>query len=1290
MKTGRIVLFLMVLSILWCADVFAHPIAGKDIVHFCPGTSNDPCEGTTCDVGSDYDGGHGHISKYTDVNENNRYDPGVDDATAWGYWGAGGYAVVRGDAPDIGCGEGNSVTPVFSISVISGPGSGAPGSQLTFVVEVRRDGTAVSGQTVTFSVSPNNGTASLGTTSTTTLSNGRAQTILTLGDSASGSYTITATSNSKSVSRTATVQTSPPPPTYSIHVISGPGSGAPGSQLTFVVEVRRDGTAVSGQTVTFSVSPNNGTASLGTTSTTTLSNGRAQTILTLGDSASGSYTITATSNSKSVSRTATVQTSPPPPTYSIHVISGPGSGAPGSQLTFVVEVRRDGTAVSGQTVTFSVSPNNGTASLGTTSTTTLSNGRAQTILTLGDSASGSYTITATSNSKSVSRTATVTGGGGNLPPVFSIVVISPPGSGAPSSQLTFVVEVREDGAAVSGQTVTFSVSPNNGTASLGTTSTTTLSNGRAQTILTLGDSASGSYTITATSNSKSVSRTATVQTSPPPPTYSIHVISGPGSGAPGSQLTFVVEVRRDGTAVSGQTVTFSVSPNNGTASLGTTSTTTLSNGRAQTILTLGDSASGSYTITATSNSKSVSRTATVTGGGGNLPPVFSIVVISPPGSGAPSSQLTFVVEVREDGAAVSGQTVTFSVSPNNGTASLGTTSTTTLSNGRAQTILTLGDSASGSYTITATSNSKSVNATATVQTSPPPPPPPPPSTFSINVVSSPGSGEPGDTLTFAVEVLQDGSLTQGLTVAFSVSPNNGTALLSPTSTTTDSNGQAQTILTLGDSASGSYTITATSNGVSVSGTATVEDSLILPTPSFSIRVVTSPGSGAPGDTLTFAVEVQQDRTLTEGLTVDFSITSGDENASLGSTSETTGSNGRAQTTLILGSNASGSYTITATSNNVSVSRTATVQTSPPPPPPPPPSTFSINVVSSPGSGEPGDTLTFAVEVLQDGTLTQGLTVDFSITSGDGNASLGSASETTGSNGQVQTTLILSSSASGSYTITATSNGVSVSGTATVEDSLILPTPAFSIRVVTSPGSGEPGDTLTFAVEVQQDGTLTQGLTVTFSVSPNNGTASLSPTSTTTDSNGQADTTLTLGNSASGAYTITATSNGVSVSATATVEDSLILPTPAFSIRVVTSPGSGEPGDTLTFAVEVQQDGTLTQGLTVDFSITSGDENATLNTTSTTTDSNGQAQTTLTLGNSASGAYTITATSNGVSVSGTATVETEDDNNGNGNGNGGNNQEPDIPQRTDPESDEGPPLCVSAISRCRLELCSYPP
>ena len=557
-----------------------------------------------------------------------------------------------------------------------------------------------------------------------------------------------------------------------------------------------------------------------------------------------------------------------------------------------------------------------------------------------------------------------------------------------------------------------------------------------------------------------------------------------------------------------------------------------------------------------------------------------------------------------------------------------------------------------------------MSGTATVQTSPPPPT----RILHTVVISGPGSGAPGDTLTFVVEVRQDGTAASGETVTFSITSGDGNASLGTEDATTGTNGQAQTTLILGSNASGSYAITATSNSVSTTGTATVQTSPPPPPPpppppTFSINVVTSPGSGAPGDTLTFAVEVLQDGTLTQGLTVDFSITSGDANASLGTQSATTGSNGQAQTTLILGSSASGSYTITATSNGVSVSATATVEDSQ--------SAFSIRVITSPGSGAPGDTLTFAVEVLQDGTLTQGLTVDFSITSGDANASLGSASETTGINGQAQTTLTLGNSASGSYTITATSNGVSVSGTATVQTSPPPPPPPpeYSIRVVTSPGSGEPGDTLTFAVEVLQDGSLTQGLTVTFSVSPNNGTASLSPTSTTTDSNGQAQTTLTLGNSASGSYTITATSNGVSVSGTATVEDSQTLPTPAFSIRVVSGPGSGAPGDTLTFTVEVLQDGTLTEDLTVDFSITAGDANASLGSTRETTGINGQAQTTLIFGNSASGSYTITAMSNGVSVSGTATVETEDDNNGDGNGNGENNQEPDIPQRTDPESDE---------------------
>ena len=117
-------------------------------------------------------------------------------------------------------------------------------------------------------------------------------------------------------------------------------------------------------------------------------------------------------------------------------------------------------------------------------------------------------------------------------------------------------------------------------------------------------------------------------------------------------------------------------------------------------------------------------------------------------------------------------------------------------------------------------------------------------------------------------------------------------------------------------------------------------------------------------------------------------------------------NGQAQTTVILGSNASGSYAITATSQGQSVTGTATVTTSPPP------TIYSIHVISGPGSGAPGDTLTFVVEVRANGAAKSGETVNFSITSGDANASLGTEQVTTGTNGQAQTTLILGNNAAG--------------------------------------------------------------------------------------------------------------------------------------------------------------------------------------------------------------------------------------------------------------------------------------
>ena len=116
MKTTRIVLSLIVLTVLWCADVFAHD-DGNPVAHFDPGEPGDPCHDTACAVGDEYDGGHGHINEYRDDNNN--------DPNSWGYWTCGGYAVAMGTS-DAHCPDSNPnppppPLPEYSIHVISDP-----------------------------------------------------------------------------------------------------------------------------------------------------------------------------------------------------------------------------------------------------------------------------------------------------------------------------------------------------------------------------------------------------------------------------------------------------------------------------------------------------------------------------------------------------------------------------------------------------------------------------------------------------------------------------------------------------------------------------------------------------------------------------------------------------------------------------------------------------------------------------------------------------------------------------------------------------------------------------------------------------------------------------------------------------------------------------------------------------------------------------------------------------------------------------------------------------------------
>ena len=569
----------------------------------------------------------------------------------------------------------------------------------------------------------------------------------------------------------------------------------------------------------------------------------------------------------------------------------------------------------------------------------------------------------------------------------------------------------------------------------------------------------------------------------------IRIVSGDNQQAlSGEALAspFVVEIQdQNGAAFEGVPVTFTVASGGGT--LSATSAATDSNGKAKSTLTLGPNPGTNTVVVAVPEiHENQSFTAEAVG----IPQTFQILSGNNQ-EGVPGKTLEnpFVVEVRDQSdKPLSGVQVTFSVASGGGT--LSTTSVTTDSNGRVESTLTLGPTP-GTNTVTVSVEQIQSEKTFTAKAIRIP--------KSFRIISGDNQqGYPGAALTnpFIVEVQdQSGEPLPDVQVTFTVSSGGGT--LSKKIATTDSNGRAESTLTLGSNA-GANIVTVSVAGIQEKQTFTAKGIRI---PKTFVIVSGDDQQGLPGAALEhpFVVEVldQFDKSFPRAQ-VTFAVTNG--GGTLSVTIATTDSDGRAESTLTLGPNP-GTNTVEVTVTGVQGKQIFTaegVRT---------PKTFVI-VSGDDQQGLPGDPLVnpFVVEVLDpsDNAL-PGVQVTFSVTSGGGRLSATTA--TTDSDGRSESTLTLGPNP-GTNTVTVSVTGIQEGQTFNAEG---IRTPLAFWITSGFDQKGTIGEALPRPIVVYvagQSGEPFPDVEVTFTVIGGGGT--LSVTRTTTDSDGQAESTLTLG------------------------------------------------------------------------------------------------------------------------------------------------------------------------------------
>jgi hypothetical protein len=716
----------------------------------------------------------------------------------------------------------------------------------------------------------------------------------------------------------------------------------------------------------------------------------------------------------------------------------------------------------------------------------------------------------------------------------------------------------------------------------------------------------------------------------------------PGSVvADGVAQSTVTAVLRDANnnPVPGQLVELTHSAGPGAPSISPPAVRTDGNGRAQFAVRSTTAGTDEFTATNTTEGTVVAQRASVTFVAGPADAADSTLTVDQatlPSDGA--SLATFTVTlVDAQGNAASGRSVTLGKVAGPGSPVISPASATTGANGVAT--FTARSTYAGQMTFAATSATDGVTVAQTAQV-----------TFQVGAVSASASGVTASPSSVVADGSSAGTVTvtlrdvngngvAGKTVTLAKATGPGTPAIAPSSAVTDGNGQAAFTVTSTVAGATTYRATDTTDGITVTQTATVT---FRPGPvSASVSSFTTNAASVPADGSTTATLVATLRdangNAVSGKTVSVAKSAGPGTPTV-SAAVVTDAAGQASFTVRSTTAGLVTFRATDTTDGVVVTQTADV-------------TFQVGPVSAAASGlsasassvaADGTTVTLTA-TLRDaqGNVVAGKSVTLAKSAGPGSPVITPASVTTDAAGQAAFTV--SSTTAGTMTFRATdaTDGVVVTQTAdvTFQPGAVS---ASASGLVATPGTvaadGVAASTLVATLR-DAHGNAVSGKTVTLAKTAGPGSPTVSPASAVTNAAGQASFTVKSTTAGTATFRATDTTDSVVVTQTADVTFAVGAVDAATS-GLTAAPASvvadGATASTLTATLRDAQ-GNAVSGKSVTLAKVTGPGTPAISPASVMTNASGQAVFTVTATYAGSYTFRATDTTDNVVVTQTAAV-----------------------------------------------------